>query len=209
MSRGLDSSFKTAAAAGNVRPALIAYFDFSGGAVRVWSGYGDLVWDSQTWSGIGDFGQVSPVQESGAVRANKLQFRLNGVPQDMVGRILLEGYRGRACKLWLALFNDAGAMVSSPALLFAGRMDQCVGEDKGSESAIFVNAENRLVELQRPRERRRNDQDQQNIFPGDRGLEYVAGLQDKELTWGANTSSTNGLSAAAAAGVGRETSQVE
>lgn len=203
MSRGLTTAYKSAAAAGNVTPALLAHFDFSGGIVRLWSGSGDLSWGGNTYTGLGDLTQVEPVQETNEVRANGLNFRLNGIPSAMVARILAENYRGRACKLWLALFNTSGAIIADPLLLFSGRMDQCLVEDSGTTASITVSAESRLVDLQRSRERRYTDEDQQSLFSGDLGLEFVAGLQDREILWGAGSSSTSGVGAAGGAGAGR------
>ena len=200
MSRGASTAFKSAAAAGNVAPALLAYFDFSGGAVRIWSGLGDLSWGGNTYTGGGDLVNVEPVQETNEVRANGLSFRLNGMPSAMVTRILAENYRGRSCKLWLGLFDAAGAIIADPLLLFSGRMDQCLLEDSGDTASITLVAESRLVDLQRPRERRRTTVDQQGLFSGDLGFDYVAGLQDREIVWGGGTSGTNGISAPSATG---------
>lgn len=201
MSRGLSTDFKNAAAAGAVVPALLGHFDFSGGIVRVWSGVGDLSWSGDTYTGLGDLVAVSPVQETNETRANSLSFTLNGIPSALVTRILAEGYRGRAAKLWLALFNTSGAIIADPLLLFSGRMDQCKLADSGETATCTITAESRLVDLQRPRVRRRTDEDQKSLFPGDRGFEYVAGLQDREVVWG-SANATTGPAAPAASGKG-------
>jgi hypothetical protein len=202
MTRGATTDFKNAAAAGNTYPALLGYFDFTGGIVRLWSGVGDLSWGGNTFTGAGNLVRVEPVQETSEVRANGLSFRLNGIPSAMITRILAEGYRGRACKLWLALFDASAALIADPVQLFSGRMDQCLLEETGDTVALTVAAESRLVDLQRARERRRTDEDQKSLFAGDRGFEYVAGLQDKEVVWGGGTSGTNGVNASAASGGG-------
>jgi len=38
--------------------------------------------------------------------------------------------------------------------------------------------------LETPLNRRYTDQDQKNLFAGDRGLEFVESLQDKSIVWG-------------------------
>lgn len=202
MSRGLTTDFKNAAAAGNLMPALLGHFDFSGGIVRVWTGIGDLSWGGNTYTGLGDLVGVSPITETNETRANGMRFSLNGIPSTLITRILAEGYRGRAAKLWLALFNSSGAIIADPMLVFSGRMDQCLLDDTGETATCTITAESRLVDLQRPRERRRTDEDQKSLFSGDRGLEYVAGLQDKEIVWGGNAASTGPAAAPAPSGKG-------
>ena len=193
MSRGLTASFLTAAAAGTVYPALAASFDFSGGEVNAWTGIGDISVDGITWNGVGDFGGVSPVDETSETRANGVSFTLNGLNSSLVSSILSENYRNRDCSLCLWLFSSLTASTPiTSALMFKGRMDQCILEDDGSSARVSINAESRLIDLQRSRERRYTDEDQRAAFPGDVGLECVAGLQDKEIIWGGH-SSTSGV----------------
>lgn len=186
MSRGLTAAYLTAADAGTVYPALLAHFDFSGGDVDVWSGIGDLYHNGVTWAGVGNFGGVSAVEESNETQATGVQFSLNGVPSAFVSAILSENYRNRNCALYLALFSSLTA--TSPvtaALIFSGVMDQAILEDNGDSATITMTAESRLVDLQRARFRRYTDEDQRgHSYTADVGLEYVAGLQDKELFWG-------------------------
>ena len=56
--------------------------------------------------------------------------------------------------------------------------------DEGDTSKISITVENKLITLEKPVDRRYTDQDQKNLFTGDRGLEYVDSLQDKEIMWG-------------------------
>jgi len=191
MSRGLSAGFITAADQGTVYPAILASFDFSGAQINVWTGIGDLAWNSLTFSGLGDLGGISAIEETEETRANGLSFTLNGIPSAMVSSILTENYRNRVCTVYLALFASltATSPITAPATMFVGRMDQAILDDDGETSTINLTAESRLVDLQRARERRYTDEDQQAVYSGDVGFEYVPGLQDKELSWGAGTSS--------------------
>lgn len=189
MSRGLSAGFLTAADAGTVYPALLGSFDFSGAQINLWTGMGDLSWNSITWSGIGDLGGISAIEETGETRANGLNFTLNGVPSAMVSSILSENYRNRVCTVYLAMFASltATSPITAPATMFVGRMDQAFMDDNGDTATINLTAESRLVDLQRTRERRYTDEDQRSgSYTADLGLQYVAGLQDKELMWGAH-----------------------
>jgi hypothetical protein len=49
---------------------------------------------------------------------------------------------------------------------------------------ISVRYENSLVDLQRVRVRHYTHEDQTFEHPTDMGFEYVATLQDKQITWG-------------------------
>lgn len=85
---------------------------------------------------------------------------------------------------FLGVLNDSGAVVSDPYLLFSGRMDLMNIDDGGETCIISISAESRLIDLDRTRERRYTSEDQKIDFPNDKGLEFVADLQDKEIVWG-------------------------
>lgn len=184
MSRDLTSGLETATLNPVVRPILLVELDFPSGFVRVWSGYGELSWDGKTWQGVGTLGGVSAVEETDAMKATGVTFRLSGVPLEYVAIALGEHYQGRPAKLWFATLGDNGTITADPFLLFSGRMDVFEDEDSGETATLYLSAESRLIDLERPRERRFTDQDQKSLYPSDKGLEFVAGLQDKKINWG-------------------------
>ena len=191
MSRGLTAGMQAAIAAGKVYPVLFAWFNFTGGEVRVCTHNQSITWGGYTWTGLGDLVGVELVRETREVRANGLTFSLNGVPSSMVSEVIANRSRGRLCALWFGCFDSSGTLVSDPVQTFMGRMDQPVIEDTGNTCSISLTAESRLVDLQRSRERRYTDEDQQADYPGDLGFQYVAGLQNKEIVWGQGNSTTN------------------
>lgn len=168
-----------------VRPALLALFDFAGGAVRAWSGVGDLVWLGQTFAGVGSFGAVGPIEETTEVRATGARFQLSGVPSGLLNEVTGVSVQGRRARLWLAFMTDAwSGFLDEPVALFDGLMDMVEVTDGGRVATVTLTAENRLRDLERPRLRRYTDQDQQSEFPGDRGFAFVPELQEMEIHWG-------------------------
>lgn len=184
MARSLTTAFKNSITAVQVTPVLIFYADFPTGAVRCWSGYGDLSWGGNTYTGIGNFGGVDRVDESSDQSAKGITFSLTGIPSSLIAIALADAYQGRTCSLWLGTLDSAGALIADPYLFFSGRMDVMEIEDGGETASIKLTGENRLIDLNRARARRYTHEDQQIEYAGDLGLEYVAGLQDKKIYWG-------------------------
>lgn len=184
MSRNLTTALKNETLADALAPILLAFFDFQGGAVRVWSGVGSVTWGGNTYTGLGYLGSVTPIEESTDVRANGVSFQVSGVPSALIATVLGDNYQGREVNLWLGSLNSSGAIIADPYLLFSGRMDS-VEIDEGPETSVVrVAAESRLIDLQRSRERRYTHEDQQIDFPGDRGLEYMPTAQSTPFLWG-------------------------
>lgn len=186
MARSIDSNTQAALVAPEVLPVFLFHAEFDEGDVYLWSGYGDLSWNSQTWTGTGTFGSVSEIEESTNIQANGVTVSLNGIPSSIISLALTYEYRGRPCRLYLGAVSVAtpNTLVGDPLMEFGGIMDVMSFEDSGETGSISISIENRLIDLSRARERRFTHEDQQIDYPGDLGLEYVAGLQDKEINWG-------------------------
>lgn len=186
MARDITAGVSTATDAATAHPAIFVFFDFASGPLRVWTGYGDYTLGGETFSGVGDLGSISPIEEGKSISARGVSLTISGVPSERVSTALnRKEYHNRPVTLWLALFGaDGSTLIADEVQIFSGRLDTMTINDAGETSTITVTAESRLIDLERPRELRFTDQEQKRLFPGDRGLEYVAGLQGKDIPWG-------------------------
>jgi hypothetical protein len=192
MSRsGLTTTNANAAKASVVYPRLFAEFDFSGGAVRVWTGVGNIITLSRTFTGVGHLAGISPLHERDDVAADGLSFSLSGVPSALVSASLNEQYRGRSCTLWLGMMNASEVLVDTPLELYAGIMSVMAIDDSGDTSTISVETESHLVLLRRPRVSRWTHEEQLRLYPGDLALQYLAKLWERPLVWGVTNKRSN------------------
>lgn len=183
MSRSLTTNMQSMATAKSVKPFMLFAGYFDSGTVYTWSGYGSLSWNGHTWLGTGTLLTVAPVQETEEVRATGTSFNLSGIPSAMISLALTENYQGRKCEMYLGAFDDAGAIIDDPCLIFSGRMDVMQIDPSQTNTSITLSAENRLIDLERPRSRRYTNEDQQADYSGDTGMAFVAGLQDATINW--------------------------
>lgn len=183
MSRGLSAGMLTQVGSANVTPILLFYGEFASGTVRMWSGVGDLSWDSQTWLGAGSLVQVSNIEETSEIKASGIVVTFNGIPAELLSLVLSDVRQGALGKIYLG-FLSSGSVVATPWLIFEGRIDTPVINEEAETCSIAITYESRLIDLSRPRAARYTDQDQQREFPGDLGMEFVLTLQDKEIPWG-------------------------
>tara|TARA_R110002153_G_scaffold150344_4_gene301912 strand:- start:26 stop:679 length:654 start_codon:yes stop_codon:yes gene_type:complete len=186
MARTINAATQSALTASEVMPVYLFKAEFDEGTVYLWSGLGNLTWDSQTWTGTGTFGSVSDIEETTNVQANGVKVSLTGIPSEIIAIALNYEYRNRPCHVYLGAVSlaDPNTLVGDPLVEVGGRMDVMSIEDSASIGSVIISIENRLIDLARARERRFTNEDQQVEYPNDRGLEYVAGLQDKSVSWG-------------------------
>lgn len=184
MTRGLSAAFVTALADPVIRPVVFFEGVFPSGTLRLWSGLGEIVWNSVTWTGAGNLLGVSALEETSDVVASGFSVTISGVPVEYVSLCIDNARQGMAGKVWLGLLTEAGAVVADPSLAQAGRLDVPQLKDDEATCTITISYESRLIDLQRPREYRLTDQTQKLLYPGDRGLEYVTAIQGAQVAWG-------------------------
>lgn len=80
----LHPTMATALSDGLIVPAMLAELTFKSGIQRVWSGVGNLVWDSKTWSGVGALASVGAITEASAVQAEGTTVTLSGIGLSQV-----------------------------------------------------------------------------------------------------------------------------
>ena len=182
--REATEAMRAVVAGQSISPILLLEAEFASGVVNLWTGFGPLSWDGKTWQGGGNLLEVSQVQETTTTRAAGVSVSLSGIPSEMIALALGEHYQGRPARVWFGVLNESGALMADPMLVFSGRMDVMNIDEGGETSTIGVTVENRLIDLNRPREIRYTHEAQQALYPGDKGFEFVSALQDKEVQWG-------------------------
>jgi len=184
MSRSLSSAMQAVATADVVKPLIFVEADFDSGALNLWSGVGELTYNSVTYVGAGNLLNIGSIQENVELRANGLQITLSGVLSPLLNKALTEDYQGRELVVKLGAMDSSNNVISSPVIVFSGFMDTMVIADSGEQAVIQVSVENRLIEFERNRVRRYTDNDQRIDYPNDDGFEYVAEIQEKNIVWG-------------------------
>ena len=184
MSRDLSAGVQSAIEATQVQPFLLFEGQFATDYVRVWTGYGDLTWNSQTWVGVGTFGGVSAIQESAEIQASGVSVTLSGIPSEFISLALQESRQGKSGKVYIGFLDASNDIVADPYMIFEGKLDIPSIQEEGELSTITITYESRLIDLQRPRETRFTDQEQKREYEGDRGCEFVPAMKEITLTWG-------------------------
>jgi len=210
MSRNVTEAFAAAMTAPVVSPILLFEAEFSTSTVYMWTGIGDLAWNSQTYTGIGNLVGVSAIEESDDLKANGINVTLAGVSPAHLELVLNELRLGKPGSIRLGLFDqgydlgdesvpyvigesainmhlgiEGGGLIPDPKIIFKGRLDVGgIDDSDPTKPIVTLNYENELIDLERPREWRFTDEHQKKLYSGDRGDEYIAGLQDAEIIWG-------------------------
>ena len=197
MSRSLSSGMQAVSTADVVRPIFLVRMVFDSGEtpneLNLWSGVGDLTYDSETYTGVGDLLNISAVTETSDMQASGLNVTLTGVKSSLVVIAKDHEYQGRAITVMLGAFDASGDLVADPTVIFAGFMDTMTIAESGETSTISIACENKLIAFERSKIRRYTAEDQKIDHPTDKGFEFVTATVQKEIIWGrASSSSVSG-----------------
>lgn len=179
MSRTIPSALLTALSQPEVYPYYAIELNFDSGAIRLWTGYGDLTISSNTYTGGGNLLSISGLEEASDLSAKNITLSLSGVPSTLVTLALSESYQRRSCKVYFGTTDT-----STPIEVFSGFMNTMTIEDSGETSTISLTVESKLIRLEKASNRRYSEENHVARHSGDTFFSYVADLQDKEVIWG-------------------------
>ena len=160
--------------------------------VLLWSGTDDLTIDSETYTGAGSLLSISSVEEGTELQSNGVVITLSGMDTTVLNLALSENYQNRFVTIYLGYLMGGTNEVAGTLTLFKGRMTTLSIGDTPQGSTITINAENRLIDLDRPSNFRYTKESQNFLHNGDTGFNRVASLQDKEIIWGKQSDTGSG-----------------
>ena len=169
------------------RIMIAAVFD---NPVFIWTGDEDITYNGFTYLGQGSVISFDGVEESNDLGATNITLGLaissNNLTSDILERAITDDYQGNSITIMLALISNSGVIYGQAITLFDGFIDVMTAEDDGEIATVTLTAESSLVRLGRTFTRVYTDEDQRHYFPGDKGLEFIAAIQEKESIWGRN-----------------------
>lgn len=190
--QGLDSSIVNRLGADEQALFFAVKAEFDTDDILVWSGIDDLVIGSDTYTGAGTLLTVSNSEDNLELKSNGVVVALSGMDTTVVNYALTENYQNRPITIFMGYVMGGTNEVAGTLTLFKGRMTSLVINDTPEGSTVTIDAENRLVDLDRPSNLRYTKESQNFLHSGDTGFNRVASLQDKQINWGKSSGSSGG-----------------
>ena len=204
MSRDISTAFNGGLDDTVVEPffAVELFFD-NNETLRLWSGIGELTHGGVVYYGTSTLLAVSEIEETAQISARGATLTLSGVPSSVVALALSEPYQGRTAKIYFGLYNNTTSSVGTTFVtqdnatkvyfeslveVFVGYMDQMKIEESGETTTIQLLIENKLIDLERPRNSRFTSEFQKATYPTDKGFDFVESMQDLVINWGRSDS---------------------
>ena len=166
--------------------------EFDTDTIRLWTGIDDITVDGETYTGAGSLLGVGDIEDTMEVKSTNCTFTLSGMDKTVLDLALSEDIQNRKITMLMGYLSGGGNVSAGEIVLFSGRMTNLTISDDTNGMTVAINAENRLVDLNRPCNLRYTQQSQQIISSGDTGFKYVMAIQDKPVEWGKPTNTGTG-----------------
>tara|TARA_R100000231_G_scaffold113462_1_gene84265 strand:+ start:7052 stop:7717 length:666 start_codon:yes stop_codon:yes gene_type:complete len=176
--------------------------EFDSGDVRVWSGDGDLSVGGENYLGVGTLLQISGAEDNLELTSTGVSVSLAGMDTTVLNLALTENYQNRFLTIFLGFLSGSTDVSVGTMTIFKGRMQSMSINDDPNGSTINIDAENRLIDLNRPSNLRYTKESQKYIDSSDSCFNRVQALADKEVIWGKSSTNTGRGSGGRGGGVG-------
>lgn len=154
--------------------------------LRFTSAYSSMLVGGVEYFGAGNLGSVSPIKETSELEPQQFEIQVAGVSESSLAAVVTERYLNRDATCLMALLDDQGQIIGDPIHYFSGKTDE-VTVNVGAVGSITITVRDDLADWARPRVERYTNADQMARYPGDKGLEYISQVADKEVVWPASS----------------------
>ncbi len=192
-----------------IYPFFVIEMLFDTAPIRLWTGVGTLVYEGVSYIGTGSLLDISSIEETSEIAVRGATITLSGMSSEVISLALQSPYQGRVCNISFGMFAKGDLLVESGSYIllesggkiplesqetglsqiFSGYMDEMNIDEGPDFGTIELKVENKLVDLERARVRRFTSGYQKSVYPGDKGLDFVESLQDKDIVWGRSVAS--------------------
>lgn len=172
-------------AAGHVEMGFAVEIMAPSAPVRVHTGVGEVVINSQLYLGLGSLGSISPSKADGGTSPKDITLSLSLIDSAMLALALNERMVGSRVNIVMFTYGADG-QVKSTAVAFAGKITS-VSAVTGDENTVNYSCANELEGWQQISSWRLTEDSHLLRNPGDHGLRYVGQTSERTIYWGSRT----------------------
>ncbi len=178
----MSTAMRAAIAGDALAPVYLIELRFDTGTQYRTTSQTEITWNGNTYT-RGNIVGVPSISESYELKIPSLSLTLSGIAQANVTTALLEDSVDREVVIYLGLIDASFALVVDPVEVFKGRITGWSYRDGADSAAVEWDIASHFADFERVAGRRTNDEDQQLLFAGDKGLEFAA-RSDSTISWG-------------------------
>ena len=150
--------------------------------LRVTTHYKDVTYDSNSYTAGGDFISIDASMETGEAKVQDMSITLSNVTSTVRSLIQSGDYIDNTVNVYLAFF-DTNENIVDAVSYFSGKIKAASISENNAQSHINLMVANHWANWNLTKGRHFTDESQQQVYSGDKGLEY-ADQTKEDIRWG-------------------------
>lgn len=145
----------------------------------------DTTFNGNTYVGAGAALGYDAIEEVSGLQANGVNIHFNASSAEILATLLDQNLIDRPVYIYRGLLDSSNQPVVDPLIIFEGRSDSMDLKEDSEKGTLQISLScfDENVDFERVNGRRTNDEEQQALFPGDKGFEFIADGMDKVTVW--------------------------
>lgn len=187
MPRNIDNSIQQRLFE-NHRQVVFVEIDFASAPIRVHSGFGEYLFNGNTFYGVSAFGSITVRSEDIQINPARITLGLTGVDNRFIQEIeTYTNYQNRDVYIWKCLVDDNYQLIGSTGQLwYRGTTGNAViTEEPNNTLGVTIDVNNFLSLWNRPSNIRLNAKTHATLYPGDTIFQYLVDAQGGKVWRGA------------------------
>ena len=183
--RGMSTQFSTGLSQKSISIYHLYRGDFPDGTIYFTDLPYDTTYNGNTYSGVGSALGYDSIEEVSGLQANGIRIYFNAANASLLSLLQNQNLIDRPVYVYRGLLDTSNQPVTDPVLVFEGRSDSMKlseDPDKGAMQLV-LDCFDENADFERVNGRRTNYEEQQLLFPGDKGFEFIADGMDKVTVW--------------------------
>jgi hypothetical protein len=183
MPRSISSGLQTQIANDANKIAFLIEFNFST-PLRVTDYYADVTYESNSYQAGGDFVSIEPSNETGEAKSEEIVITMSNITSSVRSLIEDGNYTDKTVNIYIAFFDTSESLVDATTF-FSGTINNATVIESSGDSTVSISVANHWANWNLKKGRHFSDESQQNIYSGDKGLEY-ADQTKEDIRWGSD-----------------------
>lgn len=191
MSRGNAAANTAASQLRQIRPITFLEFRADGGTIYLHTGAGKIVWGLDqsspaqpiTWTGAGALLGIGPIEDGDKTGPIRVSFTLAALNDELLSLALTENVYRRLAIVYAGYLDQQGNLVADPDERWRGYGDG-IEISYGETDVLVLHCEDEHIRDLRPNGLLFTNEDQQDLYSGDTGFQFLDQLVDARVQWG-------------------------
>ncbi len=187
MSRNVSAAVTSISQLGTLQYRMLCEVDsLSTGMTRACTGQQFIVFNGNTYAPVGNLGGIEKIQEDVDIFPRAVRMWFSAVNTTQIQDVLNETIFNRPVRIYRTFLTDSFTCVSTPEIIFNGRVNTCEMKLKDPQRGDYfeIEVESRL--MREPRAQYFNKETLWTIYnqSGDTFFDYVPQIALRKTDWG-------------------------